>query len=186
MPDGPPAAGARRAYGASLLRQPQSVGQPLRHLRPPQALATYRPAYGVADPRPENERSAGGNYRHDRRRVRPHTVARRRRPPRILRPRPQPPGLLYGDGRRRLQEGSGLRSHRRSRLESRGESGSYPRPPRHRAPPTRPRSHQADVSLQRPQLPPDRRGRYDRARYSRLMSLAPYLREKIDGSLKAL
>ena len=75
------------------------------------------------------------------------------------RPRPQQPRLLRVAGRRRGEGRHGLRRDRRVRLRGGGEEGPRPRPARDDPAPDGPRPREADLPLQRPRLPPDRRAR---------------------------
>ena len=61
------------------------------------------PPDGFADSGSQVQRTAGRDHRDDRRGIRPHSLKRRRRQPRV-RPRTQPSGIHDSDGGWRLQE----------------------------------------------------------------------------------
>ena len=75
------------------------------------------------------------------------------------RPRPQSPRLHGLAGRRRRQGGRQPRRDRRDRLRRGRRSRPHQRPARHDPAPPRHRSRAADLHLQRPAIPPDRRRR---------------------------
>ena len=81
------------------------------------------------------------------------------------RPRSQPVRVHDVAGRRRRQGRHHLRRHRRFRVQGDREAGPRPRPARHDPAPDGHRSHEADLPLQRPRLPPDRRVRHRHPRH---------------------
>ena len=85
------------------------------------------------------------------------------------RPRSQQSRLLDDPGRRRRERRNCLRRDRRLRLQSDRQARPSARPARHRFTPAWLRSHQADLPLQRPRFPPNRRRRRSRARRDRLI-----------------
>jgi hypothetical protein len=76
------------------------------------------------------------------------------------RPRPQQPRVQRVAGRRRGEGRDDLRGDRRVRLRRGGQEGPRPRPARHHPAPDGDRPREADVPVQRPRLPPDRRPRH--------------------------
>ena len=78
--------------------------------------------------------------------------------------RSQPVRLQHVAGRRRREGRADLRRHGRLRVQGDREAGARARPARDDSPPDGHRPHEADLSVQRPRLPPDRRVRQRAAR----------------------
>ena len=85
------------------------------------------------------------------------------------RPRSQSVRLHDVAGRRRRQRRHGVRRDRRFRVQGDREAGPRARSARDGSPPARHRSHEADLPLQRPRFPPDRRVRHRHPRHHRLL-----------------
>ncbi len=105
----------------------------------------------------------GRNVDYLGRRVRPHprrrTAQKRQQPGQSQRPGPQPLRLYDVARRRRRESRDCLRSHRRVRLQSRGEPRARSRSARDASPADRLRSRTLHLPLRRPRFPPDRRPR---------------------------
>ena len=158
MPDGPAAGRARRALRADLFRrhgEPAELGRPRGHRRQPPRLRR-RDRQPIAGLLADLEQRGlldetlviwGGEFGR-------LPIAQKGSKPG---PRPQPARLHLLAGRRRRQGRRPSRRDRRDRPQSRRGQGERQRPARHHPAPARPRPRTADLPLQRPRLPPDRR-----------------------------